>query len=72
MNFPVIISVPVRMLLFMIINGYCCHSVNPCFFLVFHFRLKTPRYKSVKPDGPMQRLKISKNVGISLEKGLFF
>lgn len=34
------------------------------FFLSLHFRIKTPRYKSVKPDGAMQRLKISKNVGI--------
>ena len=38
---------------------------------MFCFRLKTPRYKAVKPDGPMQRLKISKNVGVSLDRILF-
>ncbi|KAJ7379692.1 hypothetical protein OS493_014096 [Desmophyllum pertusum] len=31
---------------------------------VFLGKIKTPRYKSVKPDGAMQRLKISKNTAL--------
>ena len=46
--------------------------INDLSLISLYFRIKTPRYKAVKPDGAMQRLKISKNVGSFPITTMFF